>query len=97
MVLIWVDRSRDVPMSRTEYKKLLTKKMNEKYEKNSDEMYEILASRQTQAIKNAEKLLEQYNPPDPANDNPSTTLHLLVKQLNRFVRKVERSPFSSST
>ncbi len=78
---------RDTAMSRTEYKKILTKKMNEKYEKNSDEMYEILASRQAQAIKNAEKLLKQYNPLDPANDNPSTTVHLLVKQLNRFVRK----------
>ncbi len=74
-------------MSRTQYKKLLTEKMNKKYEKNRDEMYEILASRQPQAIRNAERLLEQYNPPDPANDNPSTTVHLLVKQLNRFVRK----------
>ncbi|NEQ39045.1 MAG: RloB domain-containing protein [Okeania sp. SIO3I5] len=78
---------RDTAMSRTQYKKLLTKNMNQKYEKNSDEMYEILASRQPQAIKNAERLLEQYNPPDPANNNPSTTVHLLVKQLNRFVRK----------
>jgi len=85
---------RHTAMSRTEYKKALTEKMKnltknkqKKYKKNSDEMYEILASKQHQAIQNAEKLLKQYNPPEPANDNPSTTVHLLVKQLNRFVRK----------
>ncbi len=32
------------------------------------------------AIDNAEKVLAQYEPcPDPANDNPSTTVHLLVQ------------------
>ena len=74
-------------MSRTEYKKLLTKRMNKKYQKNSKTIYEDLEINQPQAIKNAERLLEQYNPPNPANDNPSTTVHLLVQQLNRFVRK----------
>ncbi|MEM1170446.1 MAG: RloB family protein [Cyanobacteria bacterium P01_H01_bin.35] len=78
---------RDTPISRTEYKKLLTKRMNKKYEKNNHEMYEILAEKQPQAIQNAENLLKQYNPPNPVNDNPSTTVHLLVKQLNRFIRK----------
>ncbi|MGD1701532.1 RloB domain-containing protein [Dapis sp. BLCC M229] len=63
------------------------KKKYEKYEKNRDAMYEILASMQPKAIKNAKNLLEQYYPSDPANDNPSTRVHLLVKQLNRFVRK----------
>ncbi|NEP41321.1 MAG: RloB domain-containing protein, partial [Okeania sp. SIO2H7] len=77
---------RDTAMSRKDYRKSLTKKLNKKYEKNSNKMYEILESKQPQAIKNAEKLLEQYNPLNPVNDNPSTTVHLLVKELNRFVR-----------
>ncbi|NEQ77585.1 MAG: RloB domain-containing protein [Okeania sp. SIO2C9] len=77
---------RDTDMSRKDYKKALTKKLNKKYEKNSNKMYEILESKQPQAIKNAEKLFKQYNPNNPANDNPSTTVHLLVKQLNKFVR-----------
>ncbi|NES75276.1 MULTISPECIES: RloB family protein [unclassified Okeania] len=77
---------RDTAMSRKDYKKALTEKLNKKYEKNSKEMYEILKNKQLQAIKNAEKLLEQHNPPNPVNDNPSTTVHLLVKELNKFVR-----------
>ncbi|MDY7008767.1 MAG: RloB family protein [Cyanobacteriota bacterium] len=77
---------RDTAMSRKDDKKALTEKLNKKYEKNSNTMYEILESKQPQAIKNAEKLFKQYNPNNPANNNPSTTVHLLVKQLNKFVR-----------
>ena len=85
---------RDTAMSRKSYKGELTKKLREaklisnskKYEKNSEEMYGFLEDKQSQAIKNAERLLEQYHPPKPAKDNPSTTVHLLVEQLNRFVR-----------
>lgn len=78
---------RDTAMSRTKYRTALTKKLNKKYEKNSKTIYEDLETIQPQAIKNAEKLLEQYNPPNPADDNPSTTVHLLVEELNRFIRK----------
>lgn len=85
---------RDTAMSRQEYEGELTKRLQEaklisksqKYEKNREKMYGFLEDKQTQAIKNAKKLLEQYNPPNPANNNPSTTVHLLVEQLNRFVR-----------
>ena len=54
------------------------------YEKNLPDMYERLENRQETAIRNAEKLLGNYDPPDPARDNPSTTVHLLVQELNRF-------------
>lgn len=49
-----------------------------KYAKNSRDMYERLQSRQQIAIKNAEQLLKSRR---PAEDNPSTTVHLLVKEL----------------
>ncbi|MDZ8088626.1 MAG: hypothetical protein RMY16_24170 [Nostoc sp. DedQUE12b] len=34
----------------------------------------------------AKSLIKQYNPSNPVNDNPSTTVHLLVKKLNKFIR-----------
>ncbi|WP_205127438.1 MULTISPECIES: AAA family ATPase [Okeania] len=49
-------------------------------------VYGANASGKSNLVKAAEKLLEQHNPPNPVNDNPSTTVHLLVKELNKFVR-----------
>ncbi|MDY6804625.1 MAG: RloB family protein [Cyanobacteriota bacterium] len=85
---------RDTAMSREDYKSALTEKLRkaglisskERYRKNSENMYEMLEKKQSKAIQNARTLLKQYNPPSPADDNPSTTVHLLVEQLNRFVR-----------
>jgi len=54
------------------------------YEKNRLDMYERLEILQETAIRNAERLLKNYDPPDPARNNPSTTVHLLVQELNRF-------------
>ena len=55
--------------------------------KTSDTIYDDLFNRQETAIKNAEKLLKQYHKPNPAQDNPSTTVHLLVKALNQQYKK----------
>ena len=57
--------------------------MGKKYQKNSDTIYDDLRNRQVNAIRNAEKLLASYNPLNPGQDNPSTTVHLLVKELNQ--------------
>jgi hypothetical protein len=37
------------------------------------------------AIRNAQRLLAGYNPINPQKDNPLTTVHLLVNELNRFM------------
>ena len=66
------------------YVEMLTKRMGVPYEKNRLDMYERLEAHQETAIRNAEKLLSNYDPPRPAQDNPSTTVHLLVQELNRF-------------
>jgi hypothetical protein len=54
-----------------------------KYEKNSRKMYQLLEDRQEAAIKHAARLLASYDPCRPAEDNPSTTVHLLVEELRR--------------
>jgi hypothetical protein len=48
-------------------------------------MYDELAPYQQIAIRNARRLLEEYQARNPACDNPSTTVHRLVEQLLRFV------------
>ena len=79
---------RNTPTSRDDYKKNIENEINKKipgfiYEKNSTEMYEILQNygSQTQAIRNAEKLSQQYDNLNFANHNPRTQVYELVKQL----------------
>ncbi|MEH1852280.1 MAG: RloB family protein [Nostoc sp.] len=70
---------------RSDYLRKLTSLFGKTYQKNSETIYDELFERQAIAIKNAENLLKQYNPHIPAKDNPSTTVHLLVKELNKFI------------
>jgi hypothetical protein len=71
---------------RCDYFKKLDFLLQRKYKKNSERIYDELFNNQSNAIGNAVKLLNQYNPPSPEKDNPSTTVHLLVQELNRFIQ-----------
>jgi len=75
----------DSAISRKDYCDKLSDLLGIKYMKNMEDIYELLAPRQGDAIRNAKSLLNQYNPPKPERDNPSTTVHILVEQLNRFM------------
>lgn len=66
---------------RDDYIKKLTQLLGKKYQKNSDTIYDELRNRLVTAIRNAEKLLASYNSSNPGQNNPSTTVHLLVKEL----------------
>lgn len=71
--------------SRHRYGEKLSDLLGAKYEKNALNMYERLEAQQETAIRNAMKLLAYYKPRHrPAHDNPCTTVHLLVQELNRF-------------
>jgi len=71
---------------RSDYIHKLTYLLGCEYQKNSESIYNKIINRQTTAIKNAENLFKQYDPPNPARDNPSTTVHLLVQELNKFIQ-----------
>jgi hypothetical protein len=71
---------------RGDYLSKLTSLLGRAYTKNSETTYDELFERQSIAIKNAENLLNQYEPHIPAKDNPSTSVHLLVKELNKFIQ-----------
>ncbi|MEA5526082.1 RloB family protein [Nodularia spumigena] len=72
-------------LPRQDYTPKLNKFLKNKYQKNSDLIYEELEHLQSTAIKNARNLLKQYDPHNPESDNPSTTVHLLVEALNEFI------------
>ncbi len=71
-------------ITRRDYIDRLGEHLGHPYRKNSLDIYGKLLPRQAAAIKNAERLLMQYQPAHPAVDNPSTTVHLLVQELIRF-------------
>ena len=70
---------------RADYCEKLTSLLGKKYQKNSLTIYDDLFNEQTSAIRNAEKLLQQYEPQNPVKDNPSTKVHLLVQELNKYI------------
>lgn len=68
-------------ISRNLYNEKLSKRFGRQYQKNAPDVYEVLADKQADAIRNADMLLKAYNPHNPAKDNPCTTVHLLVQEL----------------
>jgi hypothetical protein len=76
----------DTGIPRKDYLRKLTSLLGRTYQKNSETIYDELFEKQSIAIRNAENLLKQYDPHNPVRDNPSTTVHLLVLELNRFIQ-----------
>jgi hypothetical protein len=74
-------------ISRSDYPRKLTRLLKCKYRKNNGDMYKTLLDKQPQAIKFAKKLLSSYEPINPAEDNPSTTVFKLVEELNKHLNK----------
>ncbi len=75
----------DAALHRDQYITKLTDKLGKKYEKNSAGMYETLLDMQPQAIRHAQRLYGMHTS-SPANDNPSTTVFLLVEELNKYLK-----------
>jgi hypothetical protein len=73
-------------LHRTQYCEILTDRLGHKYHKGSLKMYAELLNRQVEAIRRAESLLADYGAShNPQQDNPCTTVHLLVKALRENV------------
>ncbi|MBP8819234.1 MAG: RloB domain-containing protein [Syntrophomonadaceae bacterium] len=73
----------DVGIARHQYIEILKDRLGG-YKKNDPTMYDQLVDCQRNAIFNATRLLDQYNPVNPVQDNPSTTVHNLVIELNKW-------------
>lgn len=73
-------------LHRSQYHGILTDHLGHGYQKNSGTMYAELLNRQGEAIRRAESLLAEYGANhNPQQDNPCTTVHLLVKALRENV------------
>jgi len=70
--------------TRRDYVAKLNALLPDGYAKNSRTLYPRLLDKQPTAIQFAQRLLALYPTPNPARDDPSTTVHLLIQQLNRF-------------
>ncbi len=75
----------NTPMNREKYIEKLSQNLKRPYQKNDSSLYDDLLPRQRMAISNAQRLLASYNPHDPAQDDPCTTVHLLVEELNKHL------------
>ncbi|WP_457552024.1 RloB family protein [Desulfobacula sp.] len=85
----------DSALSRSEYKRMLTERMGEKYKKNDPSAYNFFENLskgtnnqkgQIFAIKNAKKLRSNINNNPKRNHNPSTKVDLLVEELNKYLK-----------
>lgn len=82
----------DVALTRNDYQAKLTQLLGRPYHKNDPNLYHHLLPRQEEAMKHAQRLLAQYEPPNPLTNDPATTVHHLVQELNRFTRRNRFAP-----
>ncbi|EFO79871.1 abortive phage resistance protein [Oscillochloris trichoides DG-6] len=73
-------------ITRSDYCERLGKKIGQEYTKNSHGMYNLLFRRQALAMVHAARLIAQYTPRRPAEDDPATTVYELVDELNKYRR-----------
>lgn len=75
-------------LHRSEYAGMLTKLIGVRYckiEGFGATMYKLLKKRQLQAIRNAASVLKEVSRGNPAAEESSTTVHMLVAELNKFI------------
>lgn len=76
------------PLHRQNYADMLSKLIGLPYSKNEGfgaVMYNRLYHLQLQAIKNAALVLNEVSNGNPAMEESSTTVHLLVEELNKYI------------
>ncbi len=79
----------DSALSRSSYKGRLENYIGKSYQKNDEEMYEVLkkSGNQMQAIQFAKRLHETHSRSGitPSNSNPSTLVYELIEELNKYL------------
>lgn len=78
-------------LARSQYGAILNEKLHIEYKKNDNDMFERLKPYMCDAIKNAEQALKKQKAENKPyhEQNPATTVHLLIKDLLAYIPKVE--------
>lgn len=75
-------------LHRSRYEKILSDLLGFSYTKKSGvstKIFNILLSRQLQAIGNAKTVMKHFIGDNPAQEESSTTVYLLVEELNKYI------------
>lgn len=75
-------------LHRSRYEKMLSTLLGFSYTKKSgvsSKMFNALFSKQEQAINHAKTIMKQFDGSNPAQQESSTTVYLLVEELNKFL------------
>jgi hypothetical protein len=71
----------DTALSREQYKEKITELLGKPYQKNNEEMYQLLQNRQKTALQNGQKLYLRQSELPLREQNPVTTVFKLVERL----------------
>ena len=72
-------------LSRKDYFSKLTKLMKRKYEKNQDDIYELLYPKLNTAIKNAKRIESTYGNLKPSECDPCTKVYEIFDVLRKYL------------
>lgn len=75
-------------LHRSRYEKILSDLLGFPYTKKagvSGKMFNLLFPKQAQAINYAKIVMKQFSGNNPSHEESSTTVHLLVEELNKFI------------
>lgn len=74
-------------LTRQDYIDRLNRQLGRPYKKNDPQLFAILEPQMEAAINRAKRLMEEYVPCHPVEDDPSTSVHTLVEELLRFSQR----------
>ena len=82
---------RNTSIDRDDFSRLLSgkKRLNREYDKNIDNLYDLLKDEQIVAIRNAKRLAAENHSVQPANSNPGTMVYSLLESVRTSLQNSE--------
>lgn len=82
---------RNTSIDRDDFSRLLSdaRRLNREYNKNIDNLYELLQTKQVDAIRNAKRLSSENHSVQPASSNPGTMIFSLLESVRNSLEETE--------